>query len=99
MNDPDSLWNGRSLYELYKEAYTPPWEWHKPIFEHCRELGLIYLSTPFDKTAVDFLKELDVPCYKIASFENTDIALIRKVATCAERKFYDDNQRTKCDKH
>ena len=79
INDPDSLWKDKSLYDLYKEAYTP-WEWHKPIFDRCLELGLIYLSTPFDETAVDFLEQLDVPCYKIASFENADIPLIRKVA-------------------
>ena len=79
INDPDSLWKGKSLYSLYKEAYTP-WEWHKLIFDRCRELGLIYLSTPFDETAVAFLEEFDVPCYKIASFENTDLPLIRIVA-------------------
>lgn len=77
--DKDSLWKGESLYHLYEKAYTP-WEWHKPIFDRCKELGIMGLSTPFDATAVDFLEELDVPCYKIASFENIDLPLIKKVA-------------------
>ena len=79
ISDPNSLWTGTSLYKLYGEAYTP-WEWHKPIFDRARELGIIAFSTPFDDTAVDFLESLDVPCYKIASFENTDLPLIRRVA-------------------
>lgn len=79
ISDPNSLWKGTSLYKLYQEAYTP-WEWHKPIFDRCRELGMIGFSTPFDDTAVDFLESLEVPCYKIASFENTDLPLIRRVA-------------------
>lgn len=80
ISDPHSLWQGQSLYSLYQQAYTP-WEWHKPIFDRCQELGIIGFSTPFDATAVDFLESLDVPCYKIASFENTDLPLIRKVAS------------------
>jgi N-acetylneuraminate synthase len=79
IDDPKSLWAGTSLYKLYGQAYTP-WEWHKPIFERARALGIIPFSTPFDDTAVDFLEDLDVPCYKIASFENTDQPLVRKAA-------------------
>ena len=79
VSDPDSLWAGKSLYELYQQAYTP-WEWHKPIFERAATHGMLAFSTPFDETAVDFLETLGVPCYKIASFENTDVPLIKRVA-------------------
>lgn len=79
ISDPKSLWAGTSLYKLYAQAYTP-WEWHDAIFKRAKKLGIIAFSTPFDDTAVDFLESLDVPCYKIASFENTDLPLIRRVA-------------------
>ena len=78
IKDKKSLWKGKKLYSLYKKAYTP-WEWHKPIFEYAKKLGLICFSTPFDNSAVDFLEKLNVPAYKIASFENTDLPLIKKV--------------------
>jgi N-acetylneuraminate synthase len=79
IEDPGSLWAGAQLYQLYEEAHTP-WDWHAPIFERARSLGMIPFSTPFDATAVDFLESLEVDCYKVASFENTDIPLIQKVA-------------------
>lgn len=79
IEDKNSLWAGSELYELYQQAYTP-WEWHKPIFDRARSLGMDAFSSPFDETAVDFLETLDVPLYKIASFENTHHPLLRKVA-------------------
>jgi N-acetylneuraminate synthase len=80
IDDPDSLWRGRQLYELYDEAHTP-WKWHKPIMDRAASHGMHCFSTPFDDTAVDFLESLNVPAYKIASFECTDLPLIRKVAS------------------
>ena len=79
IEDPASTWSGRQLFDLYREAHTP-WEWHRPIMERAAARGLHCFSSPFDDSAVDFLASLDVPAYKIASFENTDLPLIRRVA-------------------
>lgn len=79
INDKDSLWQGQSLYRLYQQAYTP-WEWQEKIFQRCKEHGIIGFSTPFDFSAIDFLEEIGNPIYKIASFENIDLPLIRKAA-------------------
>lgn len=79
IDDPASLWNGRSLFDLYREAQTP-WEWHEPIFARARSLGMECLSTPFDAQAVAFLERFDPPAHKIASFELTDLALIAAAA-------------------
>ena len=83
ISDPDSLWKGHSLYELYEKAHTP-WDWHQAIFERCKAHGMVGFSAPFDASAVDFLEELDIPIYKIASFENIDTPLIKKIASTSK---------------
>lgn len=80
ISDPNSIWKGQTMHSLFKKAHTP-WDWHEPIFERARKHGITAFSSPFDESAVDFLESLNVPCYKIASFENTDIPLIKKVAS------------------
>jgi N-acetylneuraminate synthase len=79
ISDPKSLWKGRSLHSLYEEAHTP-WEWHEPIMRRAAELGMVCFSSPFDESAVDFLETLQVPAYKIGSFECTHLPLLKKVA-------------------
>src|SRR5665213_3534058 len=79
IDDPKSLWNGKRLFDLYDEAATP-WAWHEALFGRAAERGILCLSTPFDESAVDFLERFDPPAYKIASFEITDLRLIRAVA-------------------
>jgi N-acetylneuraminate synthase len=79
IGDPNSIWKGRCLYELYQEAHTP-WEWHAAIIQRAQERGIACFSTPFDETAVEFLETLNVPCYKLGSFECTHLPLIRRIA-------------------
>lgn len=79
IEDKNSLWYGWKLYDLYKEAHTP-WEWHEPLMKRAKELGVLCFSTPFDLSSVDFLESLNVPAYKIASFENTDTNLLKRVS-------------------
>mgnify|MGYP000943723311 CR=1 FL=1 len=78
--DTGTFWDGRTQYDLYSEAFTP-WKWQKELMEYANEVGILFFSTPFDKTAVDFLEGLNVPAYKIASFEITDIPLIEYIAS------------------
>jgi len=79
INDKKSLWRGKNLYDLYKEAHTP-WDWQEKIVKRSNKLGMLCFSTPFDETAVDFLEKINVPAYKISSFENVHLPLIKKVA-------------------
>ena len=80
IDDPNSLWKGQAMHDLYKLAYTP-WEWHEPIIKHAKSKNILCFSSPFDETAIDFLESLNVPAYKIASFECIDLPLIKKAAS------------------
>ena len=82
----DGLWKGQTLYDLYEWAHTP-WDWHKPIMKHAKSRNLLCFSSPFDESAIDFLETLDVPAYKIASFECIDLPLIKK--SCKYKKTID----------
>ena len=86
IDDPQSLWSGQNLHDLYKKAYTP-WEWHAPIMERARELGLICFSSPFDESAVDFLVDLGVPAFKLQASENNHLPLNKAVPTGKPRSF------------
>lgn len=87
IEDSTSLWNKKNLYHLFNEAFTP-WEWHEPLFNYARDKGIVIFSSPFDETAVDFLEDLNVQLYKIASFECVDIPLIKKVASTKKTNDY-----------
>src|SRR5437867_3951026 len=94
----DSPWAGKTLYELYREAYTP-WEWHPELIATARRCGITIFSSPFDTTAVDFLEQLDIPAYKIASFELVDIPLLQRVAETGKPVIVSTGMASKAEMH